>query len=232
MKFFLNPLQFFEVEGALAAIEPQEVTPGAILNFMCTPGIGSDVDSIIARYKKISASKSKLFVAPYEERILDKLIWPLKHAKASYMMGNYLGTIALCGMVSEMVAILIHDISNFKLNNKPMTEKDQINVFGRKFEKLGQDRRVQILHAYDLIDVDLEKAFELIRVTRNKYLHLWSQDHDDLPADAIASYESAVLIVVLAIGQDIHDGKIVLKPSLVNYLDQKGAFKETNDEIL
>ncbi len=59
------------------------------------------------------------------------------------MVGNYLGTIALCGMVAEMVAVLLYEISNFSLKNRPMTEQDQTSVFGSKFEKLGQDRRVQ-----------------------------------------------------------------------------------------
>ena len=35
-----------------------------------------------------------------------------------------------------------------------MSEKDQVSVFGRKFEKLGQER-IQILAAYAIIDKDL-----------------------------------------------------------------------------
>ena len=70
--------------------------------------------SLIKRYKEISKEKVRFFAAPAEERILNKLVWPLRNAKASYMVGNYLGTIALCGMVSEMVAILLFDISDFK----------------------------------------------------------------------------------------------------------------------
>lgn len=229
IEVFLNPLQFIDVDEPWATVRPQELTPEAILDFICTPSIGSDVESIISRYKKISIEKPRLFAAPHEQRILDKLIWPLRHAKAGYMVGNYLGTIALCGMVAEMVAILLYEISNFSLNNKPMTEQDQINVFGRKFEKLGQDRRVQVLHAYGVIDDQLKKAFDLIRTTRNKYLHLWSQDHDQLPSDAIVTYNAAILIAVSAIGQNIQDGKLILNPSLVKYLAQKGLYKDKDE---
>ena len=208
----------------------REITPQAILDFICTPGIGSDMDSIVARYKQISNEKQRLFAAPQEERILDKLIRPLLHAKGSYIIGNYLGTIALCGMVAEMVAVLLYEISNFNLNNRPMTEQNQIGVFGRKFEKLGQERRVQILHAYGVIDSTLLNNFEIIRKTRNKYLHLWSQDHDQLPADAIASYNAAISIAVSAIGQNVQDGKLVLNPAFAKYLTQKGTYKEQDDD--
>jgi len=36
-----------------------------------------------------------------------------------------------------------------------MSEKDQVSVFGHKFEKLGQERRIQKLAAYAIIDKDL-----------------------------------------------------------------------------
>jgi hypothetical protein len=118
------------------------------------------------------------------------------------------------------------------MNNKPMTVQDQINVFGRKFEKLGQDRRVQVLHAYGVIDDQLKKAFDLIRTTRNKYLPLWLQDHDQLPSDAIATYNAAILIAVSAIGQNIQDGKLILNPSLVKYLAQKGLYKDKDENCV
>ncbi len=114
IEVYVNPLQFIEVDEPWASIETREVTPEAILNFICTPGIGSERDKLISRYKEISIEKQRLFAAPYEQRLLDKLIWPLRHAKAGYMVGNYLGTIALCGMVAEMVAILRFEISNFR----------------------------------------------------------------------------------------------------------------------
>jgi hypothetical protein len=225
IEVFLNPLQFLEVDEPWASLERKEPSVEAVLDFICTPGIGSGLKSIIKRYREISVEKTRLFAAPFEQRILDKLVWPLRNAKAGYMCGNYLGTIALCGMVAEMVAMLLFQITNFRLNNRPMSEKDQISVFGRKFEKLGQDRRVQILSAYGVIGKNLEEAFESIRITRNRYLHLWSQDHEQLPVDAVKSFEAAVLLVVSVIGQNIKDGKLVMNPALVRYLEQKGTYK-------
>jgi len=226
IEVFVNPLQFLEIDEPWASLQKEEPSLDAVLRFICSPGIGSDLKSLIKRYREISVEKTRLFAAPNEQRILDKLVWPLRNAKAAYMCGNYLGTIALCGMVAEMVAILLFEIGQFRLNNKQMSEKDQVALFGRKFEKLGQDRRVQVLSAYGVIDEKLAEAFERIRATRNQYLHLWSQDHEQLPRDAISSFEAGVLLVVSAIGQNIKDGKLILNPALVNYLEQKGTYKE------
>jgi hypothetical protein len=229
IEVFLNPLQFHEIDEPWASFQKGEPSLEAVLDFICIPGIGSDLRSLIKRYREISVEKTRLFAAPHEQRILDKLVWPLRNAKAAYMCGNYLGTIALCGMVAEMVAMLLFEITQFRLNNRPMSEKDQVSVFGRKFEKLGQERRVQILAAYAIIDKNLEDAFEGIRTIRNRYLHLWSQDHERLPLDAIKSFEAAVLLVVSAIGQNIKDGKLIMNPALVSYLERKGTYKGEED---
>lgn len=229
IEVFLNPLQFHEIDEPWAALQKKEPSLEAVLDFICIPGIGSDLQTLIKRYREISVEKTRLFAAPNEQRILDKLVWPMRNAKAAYMCGNYLGTIALCGMVAEMVAMLLFEITQFCLNKRPMSEKDQVSVFGRKFEKLGQERRIQILAAYAIIDKDLVVAFEGIRATRNRYLHLWSQDHEQLPLDAIKSFEAAVLLVVAAIGQNIKDGKLILNPALVSYLERKGTYKGEED---
>lgn len=225
VEFFLNPLSFFLAEEPYASQQQKEPSFEDVLNFICIPGTSSDIKSMIGRYREISNGKIKLSVAPYEQRFLDKLIWPLRSAKAAYMCSNYLSTIALCGMVAEMVAVLLFEITPFFLNNTPMSEKEQISVFGRKFEKLGQDRRVQILAAYTIIDNELVKAFESIRTTRNRYLHLWSQDHEQLPLDAVKSFQAAVLLVVKVIGQNVKDGKLILNAALLDYLKRSGTVK-------
>jgi hypothetical protein len=188
------------------------------IDFLCTPGLDTDLQSLITRYHEINKERPKLFFAPAEKRILEKLVWPLRHAKSSYTVGNYLGTISLCGMVAEMVAILLFEMSEFRLNNRLMSETDQNELFGSSFEKLGQDRRVKILQVYGLISTEMRKAFETIRLKRKKYLHFWSQDYDTLPSDAVVAYNAAVLIVVHAVGQDIKEGKLILNTNFITYL--------------
>ena len=221
---WINPLQLLEVDEPWASNSEEIPSEKAILGFLCTPGIDSDLESLISRYRDISNEQKRLFAAPAESRILKKLVWPLRNAKACYIVGNYLGTISLCGMVAEMVALLLFEIADFTINGQPMTISNQKSLFGSPFEKLSQYRRVEILRAYEIINDESKDAFDLIRTRRRKYLHLWSQDHDTLPKDAVSIYNAAVSIVVNVIGQDIKDGKILLNPALVKYLERSGKY--------
>jgi hypothetical protein len=225
---YINPLQFIDVDEPWATSLNREISAQSVLDFICTPGTGSDLESILSRYKTISVEKKRIHAAPNEPRIMDKLIWPLRNAKAGYMCGNYLGVIALCGMVGEMVAIFIFEINSFKLNKRIISDEDQKALFGSKFEKLGQERRVKILHTFGVITDEMEDSFSVLRNIRRRYLHLWSQDHEKLPSDAIRCFEAAVLLVVSTIGQDLKDGKLILNKGIFEYLEKRGIYSESD----
>jgi len=219
-KIWVNPLQFLEVDEPWASAPELHLDLEALVRFATTPGTPPDLQTLVERYREISHEPVRLFAAPVEQRVLDKLVWPLRHAKAAYMFGNYLGTIAMGGMVAEMIAILLFDIGEIRINNVPLTDRGQVEIFGGAFEKLSQHRRVSILHAYGMIDDPLREAFELIRERRRRYLHFWSQDHDALPGDARSVFNAAVLVTVSAIGQGLQEGKLILNPRFVKWLDR------------
>ena len=125
LKVFLNPLAFVPTMGTSVAGAPSDPAPESVLDFLCTPGVDSDVAALVRRCREISAEPEPLFAAPADKRILDKLVWPLLLAKGSYILGNYLGTISLCGMVSEMLAILIFEVAEPQINGAKMTEAAQ-----------------------------------------------------------------------------------------------------------
>src|SRR6266568_5545934 len=165
-KAWINPLQFLEVDEPWASVMKRPLDERAVLGFLCTPGLDVSPEALANRYREISQEKDRLFAAPAEDRILEKLVWPLRHAKAGYMLGNYLGTISLCGMVSEMIAILLFEVSEARINDKPLDPKIQAAVFGRTFEDLGQERRVNVLVAHGVVDAPMKQAFDLIRSKR------------------------------------------------------------------
>jgi hypothetical protein len=226
---WINPLAFLEVDEPWASAQDATPTAETILSFLCPPGTPADSASLITRYKRISTEPVRLFAAPAEPRILEKLVWPLRHAKASYVVGNNLAVVALCGMVSEMVALLHWQLADVSLNGRPMTSEDETALFGSSFEKLGQDRRVRLLTAYGLVVPAVVQMFDTIRLTRRKYLHLWSQDHGRLADDAVTCYHAAVGLVVSVIGQDVKDGAIILNPRLVKYLERQGMYEPAPD---
>ena len=74
---WLNPLAFLEAD------EPLDSSTAAIPTFdafrlLCPADEAVDIHKILSRYQEISNEPVRLFLAPAEQRILDKLIWPLR----------------------------------------------------------------------------------------------------------------------------------------------------------
>jgi hypothetical protein len=219
----LNPLLFTTID--LQRDGSAEPNADQVLDYLSAPNATRTVDAFVQRYREISNAPGELPVAPNEATILEKLIWPLRHAKGSYALANYLGCIALCGFVGEMVALVLWDIAKVPLGDHAMTESEQTDVFGSTFEKLGQERRTKVLHALKLIDVDAKAAFDQLRSIRRRYLHLLSQAHAQLPVDARYAYEAALKLVGVVLGQTFENGKIVLRSDLMAYLVEKGIVR-------
>jgi|SRR5688572_18708129 len=223
---WLNPLTMLEADP-LYASQHHPPTLESVLEFLCAIGLASDLASLVERYGKINSSEHRIFVAPNEPKILDKLVWPLRHAKAGYMLGNYLGTIALCGLVSEMAAVLLFDANRLEIGgaagSREMTEKDQRRLFGSRFEDLGQQRRVDVLRAFGIIDGDLAELLNQVRGTRRKYLHLLSEGGARVAEDAAQTFNRTVTIVARTLGQELEEGKVKLRPEILRYLVAKGA---------
>jgi hypothetical protein len=207
-----------ELQDGEAACPPSD----RLLDYLFAPEVDRRREAFVERYREVTAAADTISVAPAEPTILGKLIWPLRQAKGSYALGNYLGCIALCGMVGEMVAILLWDISKVDLHGKPMTEDDQRSILGNTFERLGQERRVDVLRSLNLIDDDAKSAFASLRGIRRQYLHLLSKAHSQATTDARQAYKNAVQVVALVLGQTFRDGAVVLRGDLMTYLTEKG----------
>ena len=183
---------------------------------------------VVARYREISQEEQRLFAVPMDNRVLQKLVWPLRHAKGSYALGNYLGTIALCGFVAEMVAILLFEMTELSIDGRPLDEGNQDGLFGASFEKLGQERRAKVLVTYGIIDRATLKELTDIRVIRRRYLHLLSKDHNKLAADAARTFNLAVSVVVKAMGLGIaNDGRVAVSAAFLRYVE-KGRTTEAS----
>ena len=217
----INPLSFLEGDSQIGR-DPASVTLEETMRFLCAPDLAVDVPELIARYRRITDGAKPVFVAPTEPRILQRLIWPLRHAKGSFMLGS----VALCGMVSEMVAILVFDVAKTVLNGSQLEKTQQRLMFGKSFELLGQERRVDVLLGFGMIQADHKERFETIRSVRRKYLHLWSSEHASLEKDAISCFHAAAYLVVAGLGLTIKDGQIVLREEIVEYLRKHGGVQD------
>ena len=226
MSGWINPLCLWEAEE-LPPQQPQQGPPSCedVVRFLCAPELPVKIDDLVGRYREMSPSRTGLFFAPADERIMAKLVWPLKNAIACHMVGNHLGAIALCGLVAEMAAILRFEVSDVRINNQRMDDDAQKALFGSSFEKMGQERRVAVLRAYGLIDDDMRRLFDVVRGRRRSYLHFFSRDLTPLARDAVEVFRATVSLVVSVLGLTTRDGKIVLDPAVERYLEGKGVIQ-------
>lgn len=217
---WVNPLKWPDADPPTPV--QAEPTPSSLVEYLTAPNVETGFDALVERYQRISSLQDPLFVAPAERNILEKLVWPLRHAKGSYALGNYLGCIGLCGLAGEMVALLLWDISKPLLLGGHFDESAQRALLGSSFERLGQQRRVQVLEGLGLIEHDAVVAFDGLRDIRRRYLHLYSQDHVTIADDALRAYEDALTDVAGVLGQSVEDGRCLLRPDLMAYLKEKG----------
>jgi len=186
----------------------------------------SDVPSIVGRWQKISDGPT-LHVVPNEPKFLERLVWPLRHAKSGYVLGNFLGTIALCGIVAEMLAILLYDIAPASLGGTQLSEAQEEDLFGRKFEKLGQEQRTKVLRVLNIIDDEVKALFDIVRTTRRKYLHLYDTSHENLPEDAAQVFHSTVKLIEKGLGFGFRDTSFTIRPAFLQYMEAHGiVFKK------
>lgn len=80
---WINPLAFLDIDAPPAPNLPAQPSPESVLAFMCPAVAPADMATLSQRYKEITSEPVALSVVPAEARILDKLVWPLRHAKAS-----------------------------------------------------------------------------------------------------------------------------------------------------
>jgi len=141
------------------------------------------------------------------------------------MLGSFVASIALSGMVAEMLAMLLWELAQVHVNGQPITADEEKALFGSTFERLNQERRVSVLKAYGEIAEPVQAAFTEIRTLRRKYLHLWTQDHGQLAKDAAAAYHAAITLTIAVLGQDVHEGRIRLRDKMLEYLDRHGRLQ-------
>jgi hypothetical protein len=224
LKSCVNPLALFSLEPLIAEINVQPNSE-TVLSDLCSRNSDCSLEAMIERCTEISLLNYTLAIVPAEKNILTKLIWPLRDARVSYIMGNYLGTIALSGMMAEMAAIVFFDLGDEKTKNIPLDKKQQVILFGCRFECLGQKQRIMELKKLGIISQELGGAFETIRKIRNNYLHFWSYDHGAAPRDAVKVFRSAIEIAVALLGVGFEDGKTILTPEMVRYLKKRKLYK-------
>lgn len=219
---YINPLAFFAVEEPWTQLpNHNSVSEEDLRRFLVQPRLDSSLDAIVRRYLEISQEgPNRIIMAP--TGVLQQLIWPLRYAKGSYALGNYLGALALCGTVCEMSTVFMFECYNLYWGprNKGKIIKPQYAKWfaeGR-FIKERQVDRVKFLTTLGLVTPEIRPLLDQVRQARARHLHI-EPDSESIASDAVTAYLNTVRVVTYALGLAIKDGKVALRPEVYAWID-------------
>ena len=179
---------------------------------------------ILERYIETTTEESHTPIVPHTKEIFERLLRPLKSAKKNYCLGEYPATIALCGVVGEMLAILLWIINDVRLKGQPITEKEEAGLFGKCFEKLGQDQRLKILRTFGHINEQQYNSFDLIRRSRRPYLHLWTTNLTNEKEEALDIFKKTFQLFKEVTGIGLADaGSVKVNPLLLKLFENQNT---------
>jgi len=175
---------------------------------------------ILERYVEVTTEDSHTAIVPHTKEIFERLLKPLRSAKKCYCFGDYAVTIALCGTVGEILAILLWKINDVRLKGNPITKQDEIGIFGSSFENLGQDKRLKILKTFGHVAATQYNNFDIIRRSRKPYLHLWTTDLKNEQADALDVFKKSFQLFKEVTGIGLADaGNVKVNPLLMKLFE-------------
>jgi len=173
-------------------------------------------EEILKSYVEATTEESHMNITPHTNEIYERLLKPLKSAKKNYCLGEYSATIALCGIVGEMLAILLWKMNDVRLKGCEITEEQEKGLFGRTFEKLGQEKRLDILKTFGHITDDQYNVFKKIKDSRNHYLHLWILDSTNERHVALETVNKSFILFKEITGIGLADpGSVKVNPLLI-----------------
>jgi len=166
--------------------------------------IDSITDKMLKHLTEIPIVSITLSTPKLEERI----IGPLISARRLYCFQEYLAAIALCGIIGEMLAILIWDVNKIDVTKyaKILSSCQMKALASKPFEEFDQSVRVEILKSVGLVvkGSAMAQCFGLLRGFRRPYMHLLTTDHTRIRKDAQKSFGAS-----LDLFQDVFKIKLI-----------------------
>jgi hypothetical protein len=181
-------------------------------------------DTLVPAYRKITGVEKKTplrAIVSSDPRLKHRLIFPLKNAKVAFLTENYLGTIALCGLIAEMIAILLFELHERKLDETRLKHALAAERARLPFDEVRQERRVRVLKRLRLITPRQVKWFGTIRDIRNRHLHFFRPDGGS-EKEALLVYEAALGLIYTITRASGSRGKLSTNPLLMDMLRRQG----------
>lgn len=173
---------------------------------------------VLDRYVEISGKETYVAIFPPTDKLFERFMLPLKSAKRTYCLGEYLACIELSAHLGEMLALLLWQITPLSLNGKTIDTQMEKNIWGSEFEKMGQEKRINILKAFSAITNEEEKLLDFLRTSRRKYFHFWDTSTEHIKDDALRCFLTITALVQKVLKIEYENGAVKLNPLLEAYL--------------
>jgi hypothetical protein len=191
----------------------------ALLRDLCPDAPEQPVTAIKERYQELFSPDLDLLVVPANNRILDKIVWPLKSAKRAYCLADFHGCIATAGYVAEMGVVFLYDLGKDTWEFGRLSRKQKKLLQDRTFERAGQVDRIKILRRLRAIPQQFAEDAYIVSRLRNEYLHSLTKEHTDIRGDARTAYGAAFRLVNQLVGLPLGEaGALTLPTHLARYL--------------
>lgn len=173
---------------------------------------------VLERYVEISSKESYTAIFPHTDKLFERFLVPFKAAKRAYCLGEFLACIELSAHLGEMLALLLWQITPISLNGKTVGAKMEKAIWGSEFEKMGQEKRIDLLKVLSAISGDEEQLLDFLRSTRRKYFHFWDTTTERIKDDALECFLKLASLVQMVLRIEYDNGTVKLNPLLEAYL--------------
>ncbi len=231
---WLRPLSMPSIQVLPFEPPEKEIDPIALLRDLSRDQPENPLETIKTRYLRLSTSDLDIPIVPAEKKILERIIWPLKSAKQAFCIADFVGCIALCGMVCEMAIIFIYDLiashgnpSQLSEKHKKLFEVTQYSLGGKaqqvkQYERYRQKQRIEILQELKAIPDQLAADANTAGEIRREYLHFLSKNYDRVEENAFEAYAATFRVVKPLVALPIGtEGAVVVPGHLKSYLESK-----------
>jgi len=207
-------------------------TADEFISFL-TPIAENAIENARTRFEECeSVEGDGLFAVPVIGDFFQQVIWPLRSAKGSFAVGNFIASISLCGTIAEVLATAIFKYSDAYLDEGDLkTGPVQAQLFGGPFDKLTQFRKIRILRVLKIIDKSAFDDFEGIRKIRNDMIHLKADALASAESAALTAYEHCMRLVTRFVGIGFSEDKtrVIFGRFMSKYIKDEGVVVSSSE---
>lgn len=178
---------------------------------------------VLERYVEVSGQESYTAIFPHTDKLFDRFLIPFKSSKRMYCLGEYLACIELSAHLGEMLALLVWQMTPVTFNGKSVDAPMEKSIWGSEFEKMGQEKRIDLLKVLGAVTEDDAQLLDDLRATRRKYFHFWSTGTERIREDALRCFLNVATLVRSVLKIEYDNGAVKLNPLLEAYLETHKA---------